>query len=294
MRSMTGFGQAARENGSYRIGVTVRTVNHRSLDLVLRLPEAQRERERWIRDQLSARLSRGRVELRLTIDAVGATGLEVEVRADLARQIHEAVENLAEQGLVRGELEPGDLLRLPEVVSVTQAPLAWSPDDETLLETMVDEAISQVEAARDLEGASLASVLDQRLVEMAALVESIDDLRQELQREQIRKLKERVTELLDGNGVTPDESRMAQEIAILAERADVQEEIDRLAGHLEHFREIGRQEGPHGKRLDFLTQEILRELNTLGAKCRGGEVVRQVLEAKAVCEQIREQVQNVE
>lgn len=294
MRSMTGFGQAAGENGTYRVAVSIRSVNHRFLDMVLRLPEAYREREKWLRDRLSARLKRGRIELRLTIETIGAAQLKVEVREGLARQIHTAVQGLAEQGLVRDELAPGNLLRLPEVLSVTQAQAEWTPDDDVLLTSAVDEALSQVVAAREAEGARLTSVLDERLGEMVDIVTQVETLRHEVQSEQVRKLRERVTDLLAGSEVTPDEGRLAQEIAILADRGDVQEEIDRLEGHLEHFREIATGDGPHGKRLDFLTQEILRELNTLGAKCRGGEVVRLILEAKAVCEQIREQVQNIE
>lgn len=294
MRSMTGFGQSAGENETHRVAVSVRTVNHRFLDMVLRLPEALREREKWVRDRLSTGLERGRVELRLTIETLGVAKLTVEVRDGLARQIHQAVKELAEQGLVRAELDPGDLLRLPEVLSVTQAQTDWTDHDEVLLVEMVDEALAQVVAARVAEGGRLTRVLDERLADMGQIVARVESLRHEVQAEQVRRLKERVANLLAGSDVAPDEERLAQEIAILAERGDVQEEIDRLEGHLEHFREIATGEGPHGKRLDFLTQEILRELNTLGAKCRGGDVVRLILEAKAVCEQIREQVQNIE
>jgi uncharacterized protein (TIGR00255 family) len=143
-----------------------------------------------------------------------------------------------------------------------------------------------------MEGANLAAVMEERTRALGVIVARLDTLRAPVREELGSALRRRVEELLGGQNL--DEVRVAQEVALLVDRSDVSEEIDRLRSHLDHFRSILRDAGPAGKRLDFLTQEIFRELNTLGAKCRNAEMTRAVLDAKVLCEQIREQVQNVE
>jgi uncharacterized protein (TIGR00255 family) len=152
--------------------------------------------------------------------------------------------------------------------------------------------VAQLTAGRDTEGAVLAAALAERLAALGSTVDRLDALRGPALEESAAALRRRVADLLAGQPL--DEGRVAQEVAQLADRGDVSEEIDRLRSHLGHFRGLLADAGPTGKRLDFLTQEIFRELNTLGAKCRNAEMVRAVLDAKVLCEQLREQVQNVE
>ncbi len=294
MRSMTGSGQATAENARYAMGATLRGVNHKMLDVQVRLDEAYRAMEPDLRELLAAQLQRGRVELRIDIRALGIIPAEVKINPGIVEAAQAAVRDLAARGWVTGELSAGDLLRLPEAFKVEVAARDWTHDDRELLRATTKAALAQLVAARTLEGGKLRAVLLGRLAELAERIARIDALRGPVLAEAKAALDRRLAELLEGAGAALDPARLAQEAAILADRSDVSEEIDRLHAHLEHFRELAESDAAVGKRLDFLTQEIFRELNTLGAKCRHPEVVRIALDAKVLCEQIREQVQNVE
>jgi uncharacterized protein (TIGR00255 family) len=202
------------------------------------------------------------------------------------------VRELLDRGVLTGGLTAGDLLRMPSALRVASAAEGWDELDEELLLSVGAAAAAQLIASREAEGAGLAAALGERLAMLEAAVARLDALRGPALEESFAALRRRVSELLAGQPL--DESRVAQEVALLADRGDVSEEIDRLRSHLAHFRTVAAEAGATGKRLDFLTQEIFRELNTLGAKCRNAAMVREVLEAKALCEQLREQVQNVE
>lgn len=293
MRSMTGSGQASAENARYAITATLRGVNHKMLDVQVRLDEAYRTSEAELRELLAAELQRGRVELRLDVRSLGTVPAEVKINPGIVEAAQAAVRDLAARGWVTGELSAGDLLRLPEAFKVEVAARDWTDDDRELLRATTRAALAQLVAARTLEGGKLRAVLLGRLGDLAERVARIDALRGPALAEAKAALDRRLAELL-GPGTALDPARLAQEAAILADRSDVSEEIDRLHAHLEHFRELAEGDAAIGKRLDFLTQEIFRELNTLGAKCRHPEVVRLALDAKVLCEQIREQVQNVE
>ncbi len=293
MRSMTGSGQATAESSRYAITATLRSVNHKMLDVQVRLDEAYRSVEPEVRELLASKLKRGRVELRIDIRALGARPAEVRINPAVIETAQAAVRDLAARGWVSGELAAGDLLRLPEAFKVEVAASDWLDEDRDLLRATTQGALAQLVAARGLEGGKLRAVLVGRLGELSDQVARIDALRGPVLAEAKAALDRRLTELLAGAAAL-DPARLAQEAAILADRSDVSEEIDRLKAHFEHFRTLADDEDAVGKRLDFLTQEIFRELNTLGSKCRHPEVVRIVLDAKVVCEQIREQVQNVE
>jgi uncharacterized protein (TIGR00255 family) len=168
----------------------------------------------------------------------------------------------------------------------------WSPEDEELLLRVTGEAVAQLVASRGKEGGSLGVVMEEKLRGVDDAVARLDALRGPVREEMAAALRRRLAELLGAHPL--DETRLAQEVALLVDRSDVSEEIDRLRSHVEHFRAVMRESAAAGKRLDFLTQEVFRELNTLGAKCRNAETTRAVLDAKVLCEQIREQVQNVE
>jgi uncharacterized protein (TIGR00255 family) len=290
---MTGYGEASGENARYGVTVSLKAVNHRFFDLVLRLGEELRSSEQALRDALGKEISRGRVEARVEVRPVAERKATVHVHMGVIREAHAAVHQLVESGLVERGLSSGDLLRIPEAFRVEVASEEWSPEDHELLLRVAGDAVTQLVAGRETEGANLAAVMEERTHALDAIVARLDTLRGPVREELGAALRRRVEELLGGSQ-TIDEARIAQEVALLVDRSDVSEEIDRLRSHLEHFRSILRDAGPAGKRLDFLTQEIFRELNTLGSKCRNAEMTRAVLDAKVLCEQIREQVQNVE
>jgi uncharacterized protein (TIGR00255 family) len=289
---MTGYGEATGENARHAVSVSLKAVNHRFLDLQLRLGDELRVSEGPLRDLLGKEISRGRLEARVDVRPVTQREATVQVHLGVVRAAHAAVHQLVEAGLVESGLTGGDLLRLPEAFRVELPAEEWEPEDGELLLRVVREAVAQLVAGRETEGASLAAILEERVRGLDEVVVKLDGLRSGVREDLAAALRRRLDELLGGQAIDP--ARLAQEVALLVDRSDVSEEIDRLRSHLEHFRGVTREPGPTGKRLDFLTQEIFRELNTLGSKCRNAEMTRAVLDGKVLCEQLREQVQNVE
>jgi len=295
MRSMTGYGEASAEGERHTIAVSLKAVNHRFLDLQVRLSEEARGSEAALREMVGREVQRGRVEMRVDVRPRGERRAAVAVHLGLIEAAVAATRGLVERGLLDRGLAAGDLLRIPEALKVELEGGEWTEADEELLQAVAGEAVAQLVASREREGASLHAMMDERLALLTAVAARLDGLRGGVRDEMAANLRRRLAELLAGQGGQPlDETRLAQEVALLVDRGDVSEEIDRLRSHLGHFREVAAERGPAGKRLDFLTQEIFRELNTLGSKCRNAEMTRAVLDAKVICEQVREQVQNVE
>lgn len=292
MRSMTGYGEASGENSRHGVAISLKAVNHRFLDLQIRMGDEARPSEAALRDLLGKEIARGRLEARLEVRPLFERRASVQFHLGIARAAHAATHQLVEAGLIERGLAAGDLLRVPEAFRVDLESEAWDEADHELLLKVARDAVSQLVSGRLLEGASLEAAMAERLRALDGLVVRLDELRGPVREEMAAAFRRRVGELMEGR--TMDEARLAQEVALLIDRSDVSEEIDRLRSHLEHFRSVTAEPGPAGKRLDFLTQEIFRELNTLGAKCRNAEMTRVVLDAKVLCEQIREQVQNVE
>ena len=292
MRSMTGFGEARLENEGVRVTARVRTVNHRQLDMVVRLPEELRPLEPQIAGCLRQELERGRVEVRLAVDHLGERPSRVEVARQAIVALRRAADELASEGLADRQLSFADLVRLPDVVRLSFDPFAWSEDDHRLVLEVTAAARDQAAAARQTEGERLSAILAGHLDELERLHAEITQRLPEAGRRLAEGFRRRLDELLEGP--PPAEDRLAQEIALLVEKSDVQEELDRLRAHLEHARELLVAPGPVGRRLEFLGQEMLREINTLGAKSRDLPISRLVLDAKAACDRLREQVHNVE
>ena len=289
---MTGYGHAEGENLRYRVRIALRSVNHRFLDVVLRLKEEQRTSESSVRELLGGTLSRGRVEVGVDIEPVGRDSSRLEVDRRALKELTRALEGLLEEDLIERGLTAGDLIRHPQLLRVSEPANRWSDEDEELLLRVAGEALGDLMAARGTEGEKLAAALRERLEALERAAGELRELAPAAREETAAALGERLNALLGDQSLDP--ARLAQEVALLADRSDVKEELDRLAAHLEHFQEVMANDGPVGKRLDFLTQEIFRELNTLGAKCRNARMTRAVLDAKVLCEQLREQVQNVE
>lgn len=295
MRSMTGFGQASGENERHAVTVTLRGVNHRFLELRLHLADEHRSSEEAMRALLASRLARGRVESTVEVRPLAPPEARVRVDREVVRAAHDAVEALVAEKLVAGGLVAGDLLRLPEALVVERSGDRWEEADDELLLAVTGTALAQMVAAREAEGASLRQILTQRVAALEEVVAALSAERDRVRAATGEALRARLADLLADRGI--DEARLAQEAAILVEKSDVAEELDRLGAHCSHFRELlGGADAADavGKRMDFLAQEIGRELNTVGAKCRDAAMTRAVLDGKLLCEQLREQVQNVE
>lgn len=291
-QSMTGYGEGNAENERYEARVTLRSVNHRFLDLSLRVPEEHRALESVLVQQLRAGLDRGRVELRLSLKGRLRREVDIEIDEAVAERYIATASRLAKHSGADSGLQSGDLLRLPGVVSVEAAEQDFSDSDRELVGRAAAEAIDALKAARGKEGAQLTTVLSRSVGELNGVVGQLAELADTVRDELLGRLRARLADLVGGSAI--DEDRLAQEAALLADRADIREEIDRLELHVENFRALLEAEGAIGKRLDFLAQEILRELNTIGSKSRASRATELVLDGKVLCEQLREQVQNVE
>ena len=292
---MTGFGTADGAVGAQRLSLEVRTVNHRFFNPSIKLPGAYGRWEGDVREALRVRIARGHVSLTArVIGAVADGAAETVVVIDEAR-FGAYVERLRELQTKHGlsaELDISTVLRLPDVI------VARPPEEDTgtaaELVTLVNAAVSALDVTRAAEGGRLADVLRERLALVAAAVERIAFRAPERMIAHRDRLRANVQEL--AGGVAVDPQRLAQEIAILADRLDVHEEIDRFRSHLTAFTEAlsATDDEPVGKRLGFLLQELLREANTTGSKANDAPMLADVVAIKEELERIREQVENLE
>jgi uncharacterized protein (TIGR00255 family) len=290
---MTGYGQASVDLGEARLNVELRSVNHRFTDLRLRLPQALAAAEREIRGRVLSRFRRGRLELNVDVVAPGGTP-----RPQLNRELLEAAMTAAaairEEFPAAGAPEVGALLSVPGMFRSGPPDLRWSGAERAALDAALDEALDSLERDRDREGRHLQQELSARLAGMARLVEEVRERAATVPASVRDRLQARLRAL--AADVEIDPARVAQEALLLADRADVTEELVRLVGHLSQARSlVDRPDGePVGKRLDFLAQEIGRETNTVSSKSGDLELSRGVLQLKAELEKLREQIQNVE
>jgi uncharacterized protein (TIGR00255 family) len=291
---MTGYGLAPFDVEGVSFEVEVRALNHRFLDLRLRLPRATASHETELRELIQQRLRRGKVEVAVHV-ATGSPGAQgVEFNSSAAEQYLSAAQDLQRRHGLSGTIDVGTLLRLPGVARVVER----SVPPEALYEGLraaLQEALTSAEAMRKAEGAALARELEARLARVAELAQALEERSQLVQRAVRERLRKR-TELLRDETGHLDEPRLHQEIVIAADRLDVTEEIARLRSHVEQFRSILAAPGgdPAGRRLGFLLQEMGREVNTIGSKGADAPIALQVVELKMELERLREQVQNVE
>ena len=295
IKSMTGFASVTRDDERGTIGITVRAVNHRFLDMQLRLPPALADLEPKLRGRVQKRLTRGRIELSLSLQPRQGAAPVVELQEEFARALSAAIDVARERGLVKGDLSPGDLLRMPQAFSIRDRTTETEPLGALFwpsVEAGVDSAIDQLEAMRIHEGEHLATDLETRKGMLASIIEQLALAAEAGRRELEGRLGERVKELM--STVPGDPVAVAQEIVRVAQRSDISEEVTRFRGHIAHWDALVSGPEPCGRKLDFLLQEMNREINTIGSKADGLHVSESIIQAKAELERMREQVQNVE
>lgn len=287
---MTGYGSADGHVGAMRVSVDLRTVNHRFFNPSLKLPPDLARWEGEVREALRRRIARGHVTLTARTEREASSAVidaaRFEAYVDLLR-------SLRQQYDLDGDIDVATIMRMPDVLS-SSGPEA-SPDGNVAeLLVVVEAAIDALSAAREAEGERLRAVVLERLAVIEGLVARIAEHAPSRLLAQRDRLREQVRQLADGIAV--DEGRLAQEIAFLADRLDVQEELDRFRSHITAFRGTLEDAGAEavGKRLGFLLQEMLREANTTGAKANDATIVQDVLQIKEELERIREQVENLE
>ena len=298
IKSMTGFASLTRDDGSATIGVTVRSVNHRFLDLQIRIPPSIGTLEPRLRTLVQQRVARGRVEVSVTIQQRRPPVLQIELNEDLLEALSQALERARVRGLVSGTLSPGDLLRLPQALTIREkAEDEANRDDEAVVlagrvEEAVAAALADLDVMRRREGVYLRADLDARREQLAELYERVGTAAASGLNMLRARLLDRVRELRAD--ALADEATIAQEIAKFAGRSDITEEVVRFRGHLEHWQALSDSPEPCGRKLDFLLQEMNREVNTTGSKAEGPVVSELIVTLKAELEKMREQVQNVE
>jgi uncharacterized protein (TIGR00255 family) len=293
IRSMTGFGRADVSTDLCTITVEARSVNHRHLDLAIRLPRALASLEPRVRRMLAQRLERGRVDVSVQLGpGTGAALQRVVVDASLAREYAERARGLATELGVTGDVSLTWILERSGVVRLEEADL---PDAEALwptCEAALSRAIDALVEQRTTEGAALGAELHALRVELASHVDAMVARAPAGAARREARLRERIKALVEGAGV--DEARILTEVAVWAEKSDVAEELARLRSHLEQLGMTLDKGGPLGRALDFLLQELNREVNTVASKADDLELSQTALAAKGVLEKMREQVQNLE
>jgi uncharacterized protein (TIGR00255 family) len=293
IRSMTGFGSAEGPVGGSTIAVELRTVNHRFFNPNLKLPARLQRFESEVRETLRKRVARGHVSC--SVRTVRDAEDTADVRLDMARAelFVEQLRGMQRRLGLGGEVDIGIIARMPGIVTDV-APEDDAPESATELLAVVEAAADALGTMRELEGGRLAQVLRDRLDVMEAAMTRVAARAPERLVAQRDRLRAAVQEL--AQGVAVNEDRLAQEIAVLADRLDVSEELDRFRSHLVAFRAALAETGgePVGKRLGFLVQELLREANTTGSKANDALIAREVIVVKEELERIREQVENLE
>lgn len=288
MRSMTGYGRGVAEHAGVRATVDLRAVNHRFLDIKVRATGLAPAIEDAITSKIRTALERGAITVSVNIDrAAHLTGPRIDNAA--ARHAAEMLVQLATQ---LGLAKPDMALVLAQPGVVVDSGVETGQDPTGVIAAL-DSALAQLDQMRKTEGIALGLELTARLDELTTLRTQIATLAANVPAMVSKRLHERVKRLLDSETAV-DPARLAQEVALLADRADVTEELVRLASHVDQMKALIAGEAPAGRRLDFLVQEIGRELNTIGSKSTVAEISSTVVDAKAVLEKVREQVQNVE
>ncbi len=289
---MTGYGRAAGETTLGHVAIEIKSVNHRFLDSRVRLPRQVSSLEPYILAHLKNNISRGRIEVNITLMANTSNVTPPTLNLELAKHYVRVAEEAGDQLNIPHQITLDFVLRLPEVIQMVEP--EWDVDELwEELRPVLDEAIESLGKMRTREGESLTEDFTKVIELMRTHCARLDVLKDQVVADFRERFQSRLETLLTDNGGL-DPARLHQEVAVFADRCDVCEELARLDSHLGQFEEIQKRPEPVGRRLDFLLQEMFRELNTIGSKANHLEVTQLALEMKNCVERLREQVQNVE
>lgn len=292
LKSMTGYGKGEASNRGFRIKAELKSVNHRYLDITVKLPRYLIYLEESIKKLIKEKLGRGKVDVFINLDFESISSLEVKVDIPLAMSFKNALSDLKDQLQIEDNIRLGNILSIPDVIKTEKRDLDEASVWETL-RSAVDSALSQLVVMRESEGQQLK-------LDMLEKLRTIEDITSEVKirsplvvEEYKRKLNERIASLLEEPTMI-DQDRLAMEVAIYADKSSIDEELTRMNSHIAQFRSIIEEDGAVGRKLDFLIQEFNREVNTIGSKSSDSIIVNKVVELKSEIEKIREQVQNIE
>lgn len=293
--SMTGFGRASGAlSARYFATVTTKSVNHRYLELSVRLPEYLWDMEAPLRGVASEIFSRGKIELSVRIQKTQQPEYSVRINTQIANTVIPQLRSIAEELGLGSTLTGSDLMRVPDFLQVEAVDAEIVDDEREALIRIVREAFGQMTVMREKEGAALRTDVTARVATIRELRDKLAVHREEVRAELLASYQQRVQEIASVAGVDVNQDRIAQEVVIMVEKGDIAEELTRLAHHLDQIEKAMSGKEPAGKKLDFLSQEMVREINTMGSKSRSAVIRTLVVELKTEVERIREQVQNVE
>lgn len=291
MKSMTGYGRAKLQKESREYIVEIKSVNHKYLDMNIKLPRNLFCMEDRVRKSISNKISRGKIDVFITYINNGIEGKNILINKDIARLYIKELEELANENNIASGLRATEISKLPEVLNIVidedDEDKIWSDLNECL-----EEALSNFVNMRETEGERIKLDLEERLNEINENVAKIIQNSTGLIEEYVVKLRNRIKEMLDTDIV--DETRLAQEIVIYSDKISIEEEITRIKNHIEQFRTLLDEKDPIGKKADFIIQEMNRETNTMGSKSGSIDIINLVIKIKTQIEDIREQIQNIE
>lgn len=289
--SMTGFGRAENVLNGRDITVEIKSVNSRYFEYSSRMPRSYNFVDDKLKKLLSTSISRGKVELSMTVQSVAAADEKIGVNMTLAKQYQVAFDLISEQLGVTNDVTAGTIARMPDVFTVQKS----EQDEQQLwsdIESVAKKAVESFVAMRAVEGERMKADILSRLIFIENAVAKVEENSQDRVSAYTNRLFERLKTVLEDKSI--DETRILTEAAIFADKTAVDEETVRLKSHIKQYRDILEKSEPVGRKLDFLTQELNRETNTIGSKCSDIEITRLVVDMKAEIEKIREQIQNIE
>ncbi len=289
--SMTGYGAAKDAVDGIELSIELKSVNNRYLDVSVRLPRSFLFAEESIKSQVQTHMSRGKVDVFVSVDSSKSNDVEIFVNEALAESYIKSMKTLCEKYGIVDDISATSIARLPEVLTAEKKEI----DRDALsvgVHSVVENALIEFDKMRLIEGEKLCQDILNRIALIEEMTEKIEKLSPATVKEYQAKLEARMREILDG--VAIDDTRILTEAALFADKVSVTEEIVRLKSHLSQLREMLKGTSPIGRKLDFLIQELNREINTIGSKCNDFEISKAVVDAKAEIEKIREQVQNIE
>lgn len=292
LRSMTGYGRASNTDGKRSVTIEMKSVNNRFLDIDFSMPKPLTYLEEQFKKMLRDAVKRGKVNVTVIIDGAPLTDTRVEINWPLLEQYQSHMDTIAKKYNRKNDWQISDILQWPGIFTQVEKSENASTYEPLITQTM-KEALDQLVELRTIEGQNLRQDLCDRIETVSQLVEKIKQFVPEIIQQYEERLMKKVTDFLDGR-VPIDEARIINEVAVYADKSDITEELLRLNSHTRQFLDIIEESEPKGRKLDFLLQEMNREINTIGSKVSSAEVSRYVVNVKSELEKMREQVQNIE
>lgn len=290
--SMTGFGRSKKELDSFKVLVEMKSVNHRFCEISVRMPRQFLLFEEKIKKTVNQYIQRGRVDVFVTVEGEGYISRSLQVDWDLISQYEKAIQKTKDFFKLEGTFTIDQLLHLPEVFTVNENEDGIEELEEVILE-VTKSAVIELHNMRKIEGTALKSDITQRLHIINEVVQNLKPYSAQVVEKYKERLEKKMSDFLDGK-FELDEGRILTEVAVFADKADINEELTRLDSHVSQFFKIIETDGSIGRKLDFLVQEMNREMNTIGSKANDVGISQKVVEMKSELEKIKEQVQNIE